>query len=276
MKIQLLSDLHLELGHHTPYDHYRPAKTDADVIVLAGDIGHFSLAAPWAEELAQAHGKPVVYVPGNHEYYGDCYNQIQQRLHTSSASNGLHLLDETCIEIQGVRFLGATLWSNFESSGEDHVETLMCQAAVYVNDFHVIKRGKNKFSTRDARYYCYRATGYLREQLMIAQADDQPTVVVTHFAPLLASLGPGTGGERLHRSYWCNDLPQLMGYASLWLHGHLHHSVDYDVNGTRCVSNPRGHCRADTRGELRYDNPHFRSDFVVEVGLHARGSGEPS
>ncbi|MCB1999889.1 MAG: metallophosphoesterase family protein, partial [Rhodoferax sp.] len=70
MKLNILSDLHLGFAA------MEPPRNDADVIILAGDIGRPALATAWAAAL----DKPVLYVPGNHEFYGDSIDGTLEQL----------------------------------------------------------------------------------------------------------------------------------------------------------------------------------------------------
>ena len=260
MKIQLLSDVHLEISHaHASYDEFLVPHTDADVLVMAGDIGHLTKTIPWLESVSQKHGKPVIYVPGNHEYYNGDYDTLHKAI-MSRSNNGVVVLDEGVVDIGGVRFIGATLWSDFSSYGAEFSETIMSMAQVYINDFYQIRRSRNKFKPTDSRFYHLRAKKYLKAQLQDCERDGIPAVVVTHFAPSRKSVLPHFEADQLS-AYWCNELPQLMGYAKLWCHGHTHHSVDYALGDTRIVTNPRGYAHGNGEG----DNPGFRSDFVVEI-----------
>ena len=107
MKIQVLSDLHLEHVGFVPEHH--PA---ADVIVLAGDL------APYTEGLVDQlaehwSGAPhILYVLGNHEVYGTEIDETRARLAEECAGAGIHLLDPGMVQIEGNRFIGATLWTD--------------------------------------------------------------------------------------------------------------------------------------------------------------------
>jgi predicted phosphodiesterase len=110
MKLLVLSDLHLENGHFEPQD---DAIHVADVIVLAGDIHPAPNGIVWAR---QTFGdKPIVYVAGNHEYFDCEFEAALQILRNAAKEHGVHFLENDCVDIQGIRFLGCTLWTDFES-----------------------------------------------------------------------------------------------------------------------------------------------------------------
>ena len=96
-RIHLLSDTHLETG---PY--VIPPELDYDVLVAAGDIGPAEQAIEWLASL----GKPVVYVLGNHEYWGREYSDVLAVAKAAAAGSQVHVLEKGSVVIQGVRFLG--------------------------------------------------------------------------------------------------------------------------------------------------------------------------
>lgn len=109
MKLYVLSDLHLEFAEFDP----EPAALEAcDVVVLAGDIAHGTEALAWAS--ASCGTKPVIYVAGNHEFYGQDWSELLQQLRAQAADLGIHFLEDDEVQVQGVRFLGGSLWTNFE------------------------------------------------------------------------------------------------------------------------------------------------------------------
>ncbi len=106
MRLWILSDLHLEFG---PVELPR---VEADVVVLAGDVHKGRRGLAWARERFAA--TPVVYVLGNHEYYGEALPRLREKLEGEAAGSSVHLLENRAVEIGGVTFLGCTLWTDFE------------------------------------------------------------------------------------------------------------------------------------------------------------------
>ncbi len=269
MNIQLLSDLHLE-AH--PDFVPRPAP-GADVLVLAGDIGsyqaHSALTASGDHDFGLArfsplHGwpTPVLYVPGNHEYDGLDFDEAHTRLRATCERLGLIWLEQTVLPMNGVRFIGSTLWSDFDALGPMAGQTPPKPLPAHFshpNSLYSRQLKAREKAFRAANYYL-RKTGttrqaapwlaeQVREQALHSQAwlsaaldtpFDGPTVVVTHFAPSLRSadprygLVPGTAG-------FCNALDALLPKAELWPHGHLHCPVDYTHQGCRVLANPLGY-----------------------------------
>jgi predicted phosphodiesterase len=231
MKIHVLSDLHTEFA---PFD---LPDTGADVLVLAGDVGvgmrGLALAREWAR------GRPVVYVAGNHEYYREAIPTLTERLETESEGSGVHFLENRAVVIGGARFLGCTLWTDFELYGERVRSAAAAQAVM--NDFRVIRMlpEYRRFSPGDARTLHLRSIRWL--QAALDEPFDGPTVLVTHHAPGLRSVNPVYRENHVTAAY-ASDLEWMMdGRAALWIHGHTHVCVDYEIGGTRTLANQRGY-----------------------------------
>ena len=183
-----------------------------------------------------------MYVPGNHEFYGEQIHDMTRELVTEGRRFGVEVLEGRSTVIGGVRFLGATLWTDFALGGTDSssIELAMADARVGMYDFHVIRCGHNrKFRPTDARAIHLARVEWLRSQL--AEDFVGTTVVATHHLPHRLSIHPKYTGSDLNPGF-ASDLSNLMGPpVSLWIHGHTHESCDYVVNGTRVVCNPRGY-----------------------------------
>ena len=233
-RIRIHSDLHLEFSEWTP----PPA--DADVVVLAGDI-HVGLAGL---EWMRRHfpDTPVLYVPGNHEYYGARLQDVRGALRDAAPRFGIHLLDADEIVIDGTRFLGATLWTDFALYGadEDRVAQSMADAKRFMHDYRVIRYGaQGKFRPEHGLDIHCQQLQWLERRL--AEPFDGATVVVTHHLPHRQSIHPKYEGDPLNPGF-ASDLRHLVRPpVRLWVHGHTHESLDYVVSGTRVVCNPRGY-----------------------------------
>lgn len=250
VKIQLLSDLHLEV-----HPDYRPLPTPgADLLVLAGDIGSYQAGSLLQgddfglERFSPRQGwpMPVLFVPGNHEYDGFDFDDADARLRSSCERLGITWLEREVRVLDDVRFVGTTLWSDFDAlavSAPDLTQALkQREKAFRAADFYLQKtgatRGGEPLLARQWRELALESQAWLREALATPFAG--PTVVVTHFAPTLRSadprygLRPGTAG-------FCNSLDELLPHARAWLHGHLHCANDYMAAGCRVVANPLGY-----------------------------------
>ncbi|KVP17242.1 metallophosphoesterase [Burkholderia ubonensis] len=231
MRIHLLSDLHNEFGAR-----YQPAILDADVTVLAGDIDVKGRGVAWARDTFAGH---VLYVPGNHEYYGGHVQRTFGKMQ-AAGDDRVRVLDRQAVVIDGVRFLGATGWTDFNATG--NVPLATWDARQHMNDYRKIRHapGFRKWTPDAAREEAMLSLVWLREQL--AQPFDGKTVVISHHAPSTESInGHASAGSHLDASY-VNRWESLFGEGlDLWLHGHTHFPVDYTLMGTRVVSNPRGY-----------------------------------
>ena len=258
MKIQLLSDLHLETQPHFKLE---PA-SGADVLVLAGDIGSYQRGSALPalgdtdfglarfSPLPQYGGwpTPVIYLPGNHEYDNLDFDETHVRLRATCERLGLIWLERESLVFNGVRFVGTTLWSDFDAlvprgpsatlSEQMRAREKAFRAADYYLRQAATMRDGELFLSEQMRAHAIKCQAWLRSAL--AESFDGPTVAVTHFAPSLRSadprygLTPGTAG-------FCNALDELLPMADLWLHGHLHCALDYREGRCRVVANPLGY-----------------------------------
>ena len=274
MKIQLLSDLHLEVH---PQWVATPAP-GADLLVLAGDIGSYQAgsllnAGPERDfglsRFSPRHGwpTPVLFVPGNHEYDALDFDQAHACLRETCQRLGITWLEREIITLtdpsgQPVRFIGTTLWSDFDAlaptPGSNATANLLAQQ---------LKARDKAF--RAANYYLKKTASTrgglpllapaVREQALVCQewldkALNTPfegkTVVVTHFAPSLQSVDPRYGLTPGSAGF-CNALDDWLAHAQLWLHGHLHAPCDYVRNSCRVVANPLGYARKNEQAAFQ-------------------------
>jgi predicted phosphodiesterase len=253
MKLNILSDLHLGQGS-LPFP-----RNDADAVVLAGDIARPAEAIAWAAGL----GKPVLYVPGNHEFYGGSIAGTVAQLKQLCRGTGVRVLDDEETFIGDVRFLGSTLWTDFLLFGEQGRATVFEQALRFMRDFsriHADHDEERLFTPPDAAALFQRHAAWLARHL--AQPYAGTTVVITHHAPSTQSIHPRYEGSPINACF-VSDAAHLAGddRVQLWIHGHTHDSFDYRLNGTRVVCNPRGYSRNGVN-----ENPAFDPNFIVEVG----------
>ena len=209
MKIQLLSDLHLEHSHrHPPLD--LPA-TEAHVVVLAGDIDNGTQAIDWAEKTFP--GKTVLYVPGNHEYY-DAELQTAARALRARArlSRNVQLLDNDELILDGVRFLGSTLWTDFALLGSQSIGRASSESIKYAIDFRKIRMGDGFLTPQQTVELHREAITFLQARL--ENHFDGRTVVITHHAPHPNSVHPRWAGNFVNAAF-VSDLTRLMGKSAL-------------------------------------------------------------
>jgi predicted phosphodiesterase len=254
MKLNILSDLHLGQGA------LAAPRNDCDLVVLAGDIGRPEQAIAWASGL----GKPVLYVPGNHEFYGASIAGTLARLQALCAGTAVRVLSDQQAVVGGVRFLGSTLWTDFLLFGDGEGRTLAVEQALRsMRDYRRIwldDEQLQRFTPVDSATLFQRHSAWLAHKL--AEPHDGPTVVITHHAPSEASIHPRFAGSPLNACFVSKAQHLLAGErVQLWIHGHTHDSFDYRLNGTRVLCNPRGYARGGVN-----ENAMFDPQLVVEVG----------
>lgn len=264
MKIQIASDLHIEFLH-ARFQHFAgvpplPYAAGAEVLVLAGDIHKKDRAL----KAFTNWPVPVIYVHGNHEMYGAHIHQETKKLREAARGTNIHFLESDELILDGVRFLGTTLWTDYAVFGDDKVEAAMDMAEKYMTDHKQIRTHYRKFMPKDAREMHLASRAWLKERL--DEPFSGPTVVVTHMGPHPGSITPEYKDDLLTAAY-ISDLSKLMGKAQLWIHGHVHANFDYHVNGTRIVTNPRGYPKNSPKAyeDLRWENPDFKPNLIVEV-----------
>ncbi len=253
MKIQLMSDLHLSVFA-------MPApRTDADVVVIAGDLARPKGSIAWAAQYAQ----PTLFVAGNHEFYGSDLETTVAQLKEHARGTQVQVLDCDEWRYEGVRFLGCTLWSDYRlfDSPEQREEGLQ-KAQQFVRDFSRIGLAPGfdeRFTPAVSQMLFDQSVAWLEARF--AEPFDGPTVVVTHFAPARGSIATQFIGSPLNACF-VSDLEAhiLRWQPALWLHGHVHHSCDYRVGATRVVANPRGYA---PKGVV--ENAHFAPEMLIEV-----------
>jgi predicted phosphodiesterase len=252
MRIQVLSDLHLSRGDlATP-------RTDAGLVVLAGDIGRPKEAIAWATRV----DKRVLYVPGNHEFYGSTIDATLRELAERSAGTNVTVLDDAVAIVDGVRFLGSTLWTDFRLDGVGEARAAAMDASRrLVHDYSRIRAGDGSpFTPELSAGRFARHAAWLDAKL--GEPFAGPTVVITHHAPARRSVHPRFADSPINPCF-VSDAAHLMGAARvrLWIHGHTHDGFDYEVAGTRVLCNPRGYL-FDGENENRSFDP----ALTVDVG----------
>jgi predicted phosphodiesterase len=262
MRIQLASDLHLELLEpFWPLERLVTPAPGADVLVLAGDIQRGVRAierfADWPV--------PVLYVAGNHEYYRGLWEQVRSELRRNADGTAVHFLDDNAMTLGGVRFLGSTLWTDYRVSGESQAAAMEAAEAV-VLDHQRVSTQSGPFRAQQALDQHLSSRDWLEQEL--SKNGAARTVVITHHAPHPGSIHPRYAGNPINGAF-VSDLTDLVERADLWLHGHVHDSFDYRVGSCRVVCNPRGYAHnrktVFSAGDLQFENPAFRSDLIVEL-----------
>lgn len=232
ISIHPLSDLHNE------FEIYVPQVVDADVVLLVGDIDVKVRGVSWASEAFP--NSLVLYTPGNHEYYGgELGNTLRKMREAAALTPNVKVMDRDEVIFGGVRFLGATGWTNFSSTG--NLSVAQYDAQQTMRDFKKI---------RTASYSRTRPMDFMRENQLtvdwlkqkLAEPFEGKTVVFTHHAPLMELIEDHPESGTHIDACYANRWNEFMGpVVDIWFSGHTHFAVDTVIEGTRNVSNQRGY-----------------------------------
>ena len=260
MKIQVRSDLHLEFGKPTHIPNL-----GADVLILAGDVmTAVNLRQFTREDVVLPHEvnrgvkatayrefldmvsrdfKHVIYVAGNHEFYHGKFFEDLKTLKDECTLNygNIHFLENDSVTIDGITFVGATLWTN--CNGLDAVTMQTLQFGM--NDYRIIK-----YDATPNQYSALRPKNSVERHIQSLQyinaevAKHDKVVVVTHHAPTFKSIDPQYVNDQEFNGGYASDLSNLIldhPNIKLWCHGHIHAKNDYMVGTTRVYANPMGY-----------------------------------
>jgi Icc-related predicted phosphoesterase len=264
LRAVVFSDLHLAFSFPDPF----VLPDDTDVVIVAGDV-----SAPVGRSMEWLHKHipevPVIYVAGNHDHYGQVYGSSKASgIAARKTCPNVHYLEDEQVVIGGVRFLGATMWTDFELYGD--MRRAMEIAHWSMNDFRQIfdLDAENQlvpWKPERTRQLHHRSRKWLREALAVPF--DGPTVVVTHHSPHPLSVADEFRNDDLTPAFASSFDAEIRQFQpDLWVHGHTHTSFDYVVpeTKTRVVCNPRGYVREYNNGRS-VENMQFEMMKVVEV-----------
>ena len=249
MRIHVLSDLHQEFGEIDVPD------VDCDCMVLAGDVSTKQNGLRWITQ--RFRSKPVVYICGNHEFYGEKLPHLVDKLKEATKDTNVHFLENDAVTIDGVHFFGCTLWTDMALKGE--WKDGAAEAACAMNDYKRIRnsaRGYKKLLPADTRMIHLKSLSVM--QRFFEERDPKQCVVVTHHAPSIRSLPERRHAQLISCAYASHlDDFILKHQPPLWIHGHIHHTSDYMIGTTRVLANPRAYPDKPNEG--------FKADLVVEI-----------
>ena len=265
MKFCLMSDLHLEFSGHKPLEF-----PTADVLVLAGDILVVEdLRRFTRQDVVLPHEQPrgvsatryrqfldevtqryhhVVWVAGNHEFYHGKFNQVLQVLRDEAAQYpNLYFLEDSWVDVEDVRFLGGTLWT--DCNNHDPVTMMTLQYGM--NDYQVVTNDQAGYTKLRPQHTLQR---HVKTRQFIEQNITQKSVVVTHHAPSPQSIAAEYQDDHHLNGGYASDLTELVleYQPQFWCHGHMHTPHDYHIGETRVLCNPRGY-------------PHQNPDWTPQV-----------
>jgi hypothetical protein len=248
MRLHILSDLHLEFAP------FAPPAVEADAVVLAGDVSTGRNGLKWA--LKTFPDRPVIYVLGNHEFYGQKLQKLVQELQELAAGTNVRLLENDSCRIGDVIFLGATLWTDFALNGNPVVAEVTAQTSM--NDYRRIRTlpRYSRLKPSDTRRFHMQSRKWLEDQAF--RLKGQKVVIVTHHAPSPESIPAALGRDPCNPAF-ASDLSRFIveTEARLWIHGHIHCACDYTLGKTRVLANCRGYPTEPHTG--------FNPGLLVEV-----------
>lgn len=262
MRLWVLSDLHVELTHgwDLPPPNARP---QFDVMVMAGDlIPRMERGVKWLLERVQ--DRPIIYISGNHEFYGADFDRTIEKARTLAIGTNIHVLENDTVVIDGVRFIAATLWTDFAAFGNP--DTAMLAAANNMNDYRRIRTSNygRRIRPIDTLRRHEASRKFIDSELV--KSHEGATVVVTHHGPDLQAAKPGHETDILTAAY-VSDLSETIVRTSpdLWIYGHTHCTDNRMLGGTRIISNAKGYGPYAPFGLSDFENFEFDPMLTIEV-----------
>jgi predicted phosphodiesterase len=255
----ILGDLHLELtrGWDLPAARARP---DYDMLIIAGDlITRMERGVKWL--LERVTDRPVLYVGGNHEAYGTDINRTLEKARQAAAGTNVHVLENNSITIDGVTFLGAVGWTDFNLLGNQ--ERAMRTAGDVMNDYKKIRQATYTRRLRPtdtlARHIETRA--FLERELSKAKTGQRRVVVTHHGFHGMESVRRGHEHDLISAAY-ASDA--AIEGADLWIYGHTHETKTFVAGGgTRVVTNSKGY--GPWHSHENWENPDFDPYLTIEI-----------
>lgn len=247
LKARYFGDLHLEFTDHQPSV---IESIGEDLVVLAGDISTGTLGIEWAKSAFL--GRPVVYVLGNHEFFGQDWHALVPEARKACEGSNVHMLENDQIEIEGLRVLGCSLWTDFHCFGEAYAKAAEQAASDLMVDYKAIRNSRNAdgmLLPKDTYLRCRASHDWLEAEI---GRSDQPTLVVTHHTPSLATEHPSFRGEITGAAFYNRFDHLIRSPVRAWIHGHTHYSCEARVNGIPVVTNQSGYPR-EYRGTFAWD-----------------------
>ncbi|MCS3870629.1 Icc-related predicted phosphoesterase [Chryseobacterium ginsenosidimutans] len=248
MKIQIISDLHQEFGlTDLSFD-------NADLVILAGDVNLRTKGIEWIK--TKISDKPVIYVLGNHEYYKGSYPKTLNKIKEAAQNSNVFVLEDSFVDIDGIRFHGATLWTDFSIFGDPRYYGMTCQSLM--NDYKYIRRDPSysKMRTIDTFKIHQFSKAWLQKSLENSQG--LKNIVVTHHAPSIQSVPEKYKNDPVTSAYASNLEDFILEYQPLyWIHGHIHTPSRYKIGETEVICNPHGYIDEKYNG--------YEKELIVEV-----------
>ena len=248
MKIQIISDLHQEFGVS------ELSFENADLVILAGDINLGTKGIEWVKQ--NISDKPVIYVLGNHEYYKGTYPNTLNKIVALAKDSNIQVLENNFVEFEGIRFYGATLWTDFSLLGNPVEYGIICQSKM--NDYKLIRRDPSYSKLRTVDTYKIHQLSKNWLQKSLAESKGYKNVVITHHAPSIQSL-PFLYKDDPVSSAYASNLEDMIGQykPAYWIHGHIHTPVRYKIDQTEIICNPHGYISEKYNG--------YSKELIIEI-----------
>ncbi|WP_201543265.1 metallophosphoesterase [Psychrobacter sp. H7-1] len=257
MKLQLLSDLHIDsyAKRDKPLGHI--PKTAADIILVAGDTANSDKGMAWLQQQAMLNETPVVTIAGNHEYFSEdilCFDQQLAQWDTfdSNRMSGLKVLQCDQIDIQDVRILGCNLWTDYQFGATEETREVVMS---FMRDYRQIYAGEQLFSPEISVQIHAQHRAWLKQALIEAHSEHKKVVVMIHHSVTPRSVSQRYAGMPSNAAF-VSDLSAWMHKPwapKLWLHGHTHEAFDYIEGNTRVIVNPRAYPGEVSSTQLEFD-----------------------
>lgn len=253
MKLHILSDL------HTEFSDYKLCIQEAEVLILAGDIGIGLKGIDYAAQYKKYY-KNIIYIPGNHEFYGSHLSKLILEMKPYALSKGIILLDNDSILLEDKFFIGSTLWTDFRLYGDklEQIGYYMNQSLNNINDFNQIRYASYWFQPSNCASLGIVAQKYIEQEL--DKNKNTKKIVITHFGPSKKSIAEKYLGNSLN-PFFSNNLDYIVEKSDLWIHGHTHESMDYNIKKSRIICNPRGY----SKHQEKQENINFKTNLVIEI-----------
>ena len=249
MKLHILSDLHIEFGD------FKVPETDADVVILAGDIHLGDRGLTWI--LEQGFRTPVIYIPGNHEFYRYKFPGLIDELRRKSEGTNVHFLENDAVMIDGFNFFGCTLWSDMELLGNP--ASAMSAAENRMNDYQLIRNSKTTQVLTPGETVTHHKQSVKKLKEFIETGNPEKSIVITHSTPSIQSIPERFQGHPLTPAFASNLEDFILNHEPcLWIHGHTHDSFDYHIGKTGIICNPRGYVPDAL-------NPDFQPNLTITI-----------
>ncbi|MDM1346173.1 metallophosphoesterase [Myroides marinus] len=249
MKVQILSDLHLEFGYSSSLKFVQ-----ADLIILAGDTHIGTKGIEWIKKYIPT--KEVIYLLGNHEYYKGSYPKTLYKIQDAAKGSNIHVLEDSFVDIGNIRFHGSTLWTDFSIFGNPIEYGMLCQEKM--NDYKRIKRDPSYSKLRSIDVYQIHQKSMRWLEQSLRESIVEKNIVITHHAPSLLSVPEQYQNDPVTAAYTSNLESFIMTHQpQYWIHGHIHSPIQYNIGQTKVICNPHGYIDDRDNG--------FNKELIIEI-----------